>query len=112
MQNVPCKKKLWNPRWWARNGCDGSLMAKCLTAIQVNFVLIPSEAGMRQHKFIWIVVIKNFALNYHHSHFLAATLNFTTFLYTPVHGAFCMGATPFFTATLFLSVYMYKHVGI
>ena len=29
-----------------------------ITKIQVNFVLIPSEAGMRKHKLIRIVVIK------------------------------------------------------
>ena len=46
----------------------------------MNFVLIPSEAGMRQHKLTWIVVIKIFAINlYHHSYFLAAPFDPTTF---------------------------------
>jgi len=48
---------------------DGKIL---ITTIQVNFVLNSSEAGMRQHKLTWIVVIKIFAINlYHHSHFLA-----------------------------------------
>jgi len=43
----------------------------------MNFVLIPSEAGMSQHKFTWIVVIKIFAINlYHRSHFLATPFLF------------------------------------
>jgi len=50
--------------------CDGmqTLMAKILiTTIQVNFMLISSEAGMRKHKLTWIVVTKIFAINlYHH----------------------------------------------
>ena len=55
-------------------------MAKNLIAtILVNFVLIPSIAGMKQHKLTWIV-IKIFAINlYHHSHFLAALFDFITF---------------------------------
>ena len=37
------KKLKWRPR----NNCDGRSMAKFLiTTIQVNFVLIPSEAGI------------------------------------------------------------------
>ena len=44
------------------------------------FVLIPGEVGMRQQKLTWIVVINFFAINlYHHSHFLAAPFDFTTF---------------------------------
>ena len=43
-------------------------------------MLIYSEAGMRQHKLTRIVVIKIFAIDlYHHSHFLAAPFDFTTF---------------------------------
>jgi len=101
-------KKLWNPKWWPRSGCDGRIMAIFLiTTIQVNLVLIPSEAWRRQHKFAWIVVIKKFAwivvikklpLSYHHSHFWATTLDFTTFF---MLFFCCMGRT-FFTAWLFL----------
>ena len=55
-----------------------TLMAKNLITIQVSFVLIPSEAWKRQHKVTWIVGIKLFVINlYHHSHFLAATFDFT-----------------------------------
>ena len=74
--------------WWYR------LIAKILiTAIQVNIVLIPSEAGIRQHKLTWIVVNKIFAINlYHHSHFLTTPFDFTTF-FTLAH--FNMAA-PFF----------------
>ena len=51
-----------------------------ITTIWINLLLIPSEAGMRQHKLTRIVVIKIFANNlYHHSHFLAAPFDFTTF---------------------------------
>jgi len=47
-------KKVGNQNGQPRNGCDGThkLMEKNLiTTIQVNFVLIPGEAGMKQHKF-------------------------------------------------------------
>ena len=56
-------------------------MAKNLKAtIQVDSVLIHGEAGMGQQKFTKIVVIEFFAINlYHHSHFLAASFDFTTF---------------------------------
>jgi len=55
-----------------------AVMAKILIAtIQVNFVLIPSEAGMRQHKLTWI---KIFSMTYHPSHFLAATCISKVFL--------------------------------
>ena len=38
--------------WNTGNGCDVRLVAKILiTAIQMNLMPIPSEAGMRQHKF-------------------------------------------------------------
>jgi len=31
-------KKMWNPRWQPRNGCDGRLIGKILlTTIQANF---------------------------------------------------------------------------
>jgi len=52
-------------------------MAKnLLTTIQVNFVLIPSEAAIRNTN---LPVIKTFAINlYNHSHFLAAPTTFFT----------------------------------
>jgi len=54
-------------------------MAKFLIkTIQVNFVLIPSEAGMGQHKLTELLL--NFCHQpiYHHSHFLAAPFDLTT----------------------------------
>ena len=66
-----------------------------MTTFQVNFVLIPSEAGMRQHKLTKIVVIKIFAINlYHHSQFLAAPFDFTIFFHT---GHFEQGHTFFYS---------------
>jgi len=43
-------EKVVKSRWWPRNGCDGRSMTKkiyLVTTIQVNFVVIFSEAGMR-----------------------------------------------------------------
>ena len=65
--------------WWYR------LMAKILiTTIQVNlYCLIPASLGIST-QFSWIVSITIFAINlYHHSHFLAATFDFTTFSHFP-----------------------------
>jgi len=53
-----------------------------ITTILVNFVVISSEAGMRQH-------------------FLAATMDFATFPTLFI----CTGAAPFFTARLILVYY-------
>jgi len=80
--------------------CWYRLIAKNLiTIIQVNFVLIPGEAGMRQHKLTCIVVTKIFAINlYHHSHFSAAPFNFTTFFHT---GHFKQGRTFFCSWSVF-----------
>jgi len=48
----PLGKKMRNPRWWPRNGCDGRLIEKFLiTTIRVNLVLNLSETWRRQHKF-------------------------------------------------------------
>ena len=49
-------------------------------------------------------LLKFLPLTYHHSHFLAATLDFTSFFTM----AF-LGAAPFFTAWLFLIRYIYIH---
>ena len=44
-------KKFVKSKGQPRNGCDGIVDGKKLiTTIQVNFVLNPSEAGMRQQK--------------------------------------------------------------
>ena len=50
-----------------------------------------------------LLLLKFLPLTYHHSHFLAATLNFTSFFTL----AF-LGAAPFFTAWLFLIRYHYR----
>jgi len=82
---------MWNPRWQPRNGCDGRLMAKFLiTTIQVNLVPNPSETWRRQHKFTWIVVIKNFAISLPSQPFLGHHLGFHIFFH---YGLF--GAAPF-----------------
>ena len=66
-----------------------------ITTIQVNLVplgLAPNSPELSLLKFL--------PLTYHHSHFLAATLDFTSFFTM----AF-LGAAPFFTAWLFLIRY-------
>jgi len=84
----PLWKKMWNLRWQPRNGCDDRLMAKLLiTAIQVNLVLNPSETWRRQHKFTWIVVIKNFAISLPSQSFLGRHLVFHIFFHNGLFGA-------------------------
>ena len=79
--------------WWCR------LMRKFLiTTNQVNFVLIPGETRMRQHKLIWIVAIKIFPSTYT----ITAISWPPPFLFHTGH--FKQGRT-FFTARLFLSRY-------
>jgi len=57
-------KKMWNPRWRPRNGCDGRLMAKYLIkTIQVNLCCLLHVSLKFGTKFTWIVVIKNFAIS-------------------------------------------------
>ena len=57
-------------------GCDGRLMVKILiTTIQVNFVPIDQAAPNSPE----LSLLKFLPLTYHHSHFLAATLEFTSF---------------------------------
>jgi len=76
----PLRKKMWNPRWRPRNGCDGRLIAKVLImTIQLNLVLNPSETWRRQHNFTWIVVIKFFAINLPSQPFLGCHLGFHIF---------------------------------
>jgi len=79
---VPC---IWNLR----------------NTIQVNFVLTPSEAAMRQHKLTRIVVIKIFPSTY--------TITAISWPPSLISKLFHTGhflknrAAPFFTARLFLS---------
>ena len=86
-------KKMWNPRWRPRNGCDGRLMVKILiTTIQVNLVPLGQLAQNSPE----LSLLKFLPLTYHHNHFLAATLDFTSFFTI----AF-WGPHTFFTAWLF-----------
>ena len=60
----------------AKNGCDGRLMVKILiTTIQVNLVPLGQLAQNSPE----LSLLKFLPLTYHHSHFLAATLDFTSF---------------------------------
>jgi len=70
----------------------------------VNLVPNPSETWRKQHKFTWIALLKILPLAYHHSHFLATTLDFTSFFTM----AF-LGLHPFFTAELFWIRYNVLH---
>ena len=75
--------KLWNPRGWPRNGCDGRSMAKFIMTIQVKlWSLIPALLGIGTN--IPELLLINFFINFfHHSRFLAILLNFTTFSNRP-----------------------------
>ena len=56
--------------------CDGRLMVKILiTTIQVNLVPLGQLAQNSPE----LSLLKFLPLTYHHSHFLAATLDFTSF---------------------------------
>jgi len=85
----PLWKKMWNPRWQLRNGCDGRLIAKILImAIQVNLCcLIHTSLGFST-KFIWIAAIKIFAINLPSQPFLGRHLGFHIF--------FLLGGCTFF----------------
>jgi len=80
-------KKDVNPRWRPRNGCDGTLIPKILiTTIQIcvafsmfHYDLAPNSPELSSLKFL--------LLAYHHSHFLAATLDFTSFFIMAFLGA-------------------------
>jgi len=64
--------KMWNPRWQPRNG---RLIAKILIMIiQVNLVVKHGEGNTNSLEFSLLKL-----LAYHHSHFLAAILYFTSF---------------------------------
>ena len=105
VQNGQYKKKLWNPSWRQRNGCDGRLMVQILIVIiQVNLCcLLPASLGLGT-KLTWIIAIKFVPWTYHQSHFLAASLDFTTFFILAILNR----AALFFTAWLFLSRYSHS----
>ena len=81
-------KKMWNPKWRPRNGCDNRLKAKILImTIQVNLMLNRSETRRRGHKFNWIVDIKNFAFSPPSQPFLGRHFGFPIFFITAFSGA-------------------------
>jgi len=81
-------KKMWNPRWWPRNGCDGRLMTKFLiTTIQVNFCCLLHVSLGFGTKFTWIVVIKNFAISLPPQPFLGRHLGFHILFHNGLFGA-------------------------
>jgi len=98
-------KKVMKYRWQPRNGCDCRSVKNLITTIQINFVLILSEAGMRQHKFTWIVIIKFF---FHWPKITAISLPPPVF-----HNFFMLDilhrTAPFFTAWLFWVDIIYLH---
>jgi len=85
----PMWKKMWNPRWQPRNCCDGRLIVKILiTTFQANLCCLFHVSPPNSPE-LWL--LKLLLLTYHHSHFLAATLDFTSFF--PLA---CLGAAHFF----------------
>ena len=85
-------KKMWNIKWWPRNGCDSRLKANILI-MTVQWICVPNctETWRRQHKFTWIVNIKIFAFSLPSQPFLGRHFIFHIFFTT----AFLMAA-PFF----------------
>ena len=73
-------KKMQNPKWWPRNGCNSRLKEKILImTIQVNLLSNRSEIWRRQHKFTWIVVVKIFAFSLPSQPFLGRHFRFPIF---------------------------------
>ena len=72
----PCKKKQHEEsceRWQPRSGCGGLIMAKFLiTTIQANLCRRFTNSSE-------LLLLKILPLSDHHSHFWAATFDFTTF---------------------------------
>ena len=73
-----------------------------ITTIQVNFVPIDQAAPNSPE----LLLLKFLPLTYHHSHFLAATLDFPSFFTI----AFSRAALLFFTAWLFLIRYKLQNI--
>ena len=81
---------MWNPRWWARNGCDGRLMAKILiTTIQVNLCCLLHVSLELGTILIWIFIIKIFVISLQSQPFLGHHLGFHIFF----HNSFLGGCT-------------------
>ena len=75
-------KKYVNPRWWPRNGCDSRLMEKKFNNdSSAEFVLPPPCFTRIRHQIhLNCRYLKFLPLTYHHSHFLATTLDLASFL--------------------------------
>ena len=94
IQNSPVVKKcvashyekMQNPRWRPRNGCDGRLIAKILITT-IHWCRIPVKPGKGNTYFPKLLLLKFLLLTYHHSHFLAATLDFASFFIMAFLGA-------------------------
>ena len=90
---MACMKKQWNQRGAAKK------LKKLIKTISTCILCCLTPASLAiSTKFTWIVVIKIITINlyhdYHHSHFLAAPFDFTTFF----KQAILNRAAPFFTA--------------
>jgi len=89
----PLWKKMWNPKWQPRNGCDGRLIAKFLiTMIHCCLLHVSLGYGTR---FTWIV-INNFAISLSSQLFLGCHLGFSIFFTMAL-----LGPHPLFAAGLF-----------
>jgi len=80
-------KKIWNPKWWPRNGCDNRLKAKNLImTIQVNLCRLIHISLRFSTKFTWIVFIKMFAFNLLSQPFLDCHFGFHIFFHNRILG--------------------------
>ena len=97
MQKKTAWKKLWNPRWQPRSGCNGRIMAKILITTMVNLVPIPWR---RQHKFVW-----NFAIKFCHYPTITTTTGLPPWIAQLFHAVFlCMGRTFFYSLAVFVCI--------
>jgi len=96
-QTASCKNSVWPPRrpLWGGSKEIAVLMVKIVIAtIQVNLVPNPSEIWRNQHKFVWILISKIFAISLLPSRpFLSCPLGFCTMSF--------LGAAHYFSAGMF-----------
>jgi len=102
-----CEKKMWNLRWWSRNGCGGRLMTKILTTtIQVNLCCLLHVSLGFGSKFIWIAIIESFSISLPSQPFLGRHLGFHVFFTMESHplflqmGCFGLDFTSFYNCML------------
>jgi len=77
--------------WWSDNG-------KIINSNNSGEFVLPPPTGNRHQNSPELLLLKILPLSDHHSHFRAATFDFTTFFMLP----FFAWAAPFFTVWLFL----------